>query len=167
MNKTLRAWRASTVRRWHTNPDLCDTNDTDAGHQGRVALLVLSLFPQASRTLLCHAITHDQGEVAVGDISYDAKRRVPDVAHMCAVVEAQELANQGFMFPNLTETEHRMLKLCDHLDAWLWMQRHARYLSRREDWTAQRKHMREEALWLGVGQEVRELMLAEEQRVPV
>ena len=132
MSKTLRAWRASFTRRWHTNPDLCDTLDYDAGHQGRVALLVLSLFPDASRTLLCHAITHDQGEAAVGDISYDAKKLYPELAEMAANCEALELVKQGFViYPNLTEREKRMLKLCDHLDAWLWMMRHARHLAKR------------------------------------
>jgi hypothetical protein len=166
MNKTHRAWRASFTRRWHTNPDLCDTLDYDCGHQGRVALLILSLFPQASRTLLCHAITHDQGEAAVGDISYEVKKRHPEIHGMSDVIEGRERKEQGFWFPNLTETEVRILKLCDHLDAWLWMQRHARHLSRREDWTAQRKHMREEALWLGVGPEVNGLVWSEEARVP-
>ncbi len=167
MNKTLRAWRASFTRRWHTNPDLCDTHDTDAGHQGRVALLVLSLFPQASRALICHAITHDQGEAAVGDISWDAKRANVDVAQACLQIEAAEIKAQGLSFPNLTETERRILKLCDHLDAWLWMMRHARYLCDRDDWAGQRQHMLAEALWLGVGPEVDALIIAEEQRVPV
>ena len=52
MNPTLRAWLASATRRWHTNPDLCDTHDPVAAHQGRVALLLLSIYPDASRTLL-------------------------------------------------------------------------------------------------------------------
>jgi hypothetical protein len=165
MSKTLRAWRASMTRRWHTNPDLCDTHDTDAGHQGRVALLVLSLFPDASRALLAHAITHDQGEAAVGDISYDAKRRFRAVAEMCAEAEAAEIEAQGFRLPNLTERETRMLKLCDHLDAWLWMMRHARHLAGRDDWIDQRRHMRDEAVMLGAGQEVWGLIDAEENRV--
>lgn len=165
MSKTLRAWRASTVRRWHTNPDLVDTNDTDAGHQGRVALLVLSLFPDASRTLLCHAITHDQGEVAVGDISRPAKRNFPVLAEIAAAEEAREIKEQGFSFPDLSEREARILKLCDLLDAWLWMQRHARHLAKRADWQAQQKMFVAEAISLGSGPEVRALVSAEEGRV--
>ena len=162
MSKTLRAWRASTVRRWHTNPDLVDTNDSDAGHQGRVALLVLSLFPEASRALLCHAITHDQGEAAVGDISYDAKRRNPELHGMLDVLEGRERREQGFDFANLTDKDHRILKLCDHLDAWLWMMRHARHLAKRADWSAQLKSIVAEAISLGSGPEVRALVSAEE-----
>lgn len=167
MSKTHRAWRASFTRRWHTNPDLCDTLDYDCGHQGRVALLVLSLFPEASRTLLCHAVTHDQGEAAVGDVSYDAKKAHPELHGIVDVIEGRERRAQGFGFPNLTDREYRALKLCDHLDAWLWMMRHARHLFNRDDWKEQRKHMHAEALWLGVGPEVTALIADETVRVPV
>lgn len=165
MSKTLRAWRASFTRRWHTSPDLCDTLDYDAGHQGRVALLVLSLFPEASRTLLCHAITHDQGEAAVGDISRPAKRNHPELQGMLDVLEGRERKEQGFDFPILADKEQRILKLCDLLDAWLWMQRHARHLAKSAPWQAQLKHMVAEAISLGSGPEVRALVSAEEGRV--
>ncbi len=165
MSKTLRAWRASHVRRWHTNADLCDTHDTDAGHQGRVALLVLSLFPDASRMLLCHAITHDQGEVAVGDIPYDAKQKEPGLAALAAKAEVDEIRAQGFVFATLPDRDRRILKLCDHLDAWLWMMRHARHLAKRADWQAQQKMFVAEAISLGSGPEVRALVSAEEGRV--
>ena len=36
-------FRASFVRRWHTNPDLAQTVDTLAGHGGRVARIILKL----------------------------------------------------------------------------------------------------------------------------
>ncbi len=167
MSKAHRAWRASFVRRWHQNPDLCDTLDYDCGHQGRVALLVLSLFPNASRDLLAHAITHDQGEAAVGDISWDAKRRSPTLAETARDIETLEIREQGFDLPVLTEQEQRMLKLCDHLDAWLWMMRHARHLAVRGDWVRQREEMLTEANGLGVRSEVFELLDAEKKRVPV
>lgn len=165
MSKTLRAWRASFTRRWHTNPDLCDTLDYDCAHQGRVALLVLSLFPDASRNLLAHAITHDQGEAGIGDISYDAKRRVPTLAEIAAEEEAREIKEQGFALSALGDKEKRILKLCDHLDAWLWMMRHARHLAKRLDWAAQLKMIVAEAISLGAGPEVRALVAAEEGRV--
>ena len=165
MSNAHRAWRASFTRRWHTNPDLCDTLDYDCGHQGRVALLILSIFPDASRTLLAHAITHDQGEAAVGDISYDAKRKHAELAEILDGAEDTEIEAQGFFIAPLTQREHRMLKLCDHLDAWLWMMRHARHLAKREDWIEQKGHMLSEATWLAVWTEVMWLVDAEENRV--
>jgi len=137
MNQTLRAWRASSVRRWHTNPDLCDTHDPIAAHQGRVALLVLSLYPDASRTLLAHAITHDQGEAGSCDCSYGAKAANPVLAGLLHRLEGDEITAQGFNLPNLTPTEEKILKVCDWLDAWLWMMKHTPKLAERNDWMGQ------------------------------
>jgi len=64
---TLNAqFRASFVRRWHTNPDLAHTVDTLAGHGGRVARIILKLWPDASPALLKWALVHDDGESVVG-----------------------------------------------------------------------------------------------------
>ena len=163
-NKTLRAWRASFTRRWHTNPDLCDTVDYDAGHQGRVALLLLSLFPDVSRSLLIEAIIHDQGEVAVGDIAYDVKRTRPLIKAEADLAESTEIAAQGLPLCCLTVREARMLKLCDWLDSWLWMMRHARHLYARADWQDQLARGIRDAEWLGVGPEVQAVVDAEVTR---
>jgi 5'-deoxynucleotidase YfbR-like HD superfamily hydrolase len=137
MSVTYQAWRASFVKRWHSNADLCDTVDYIAGHQGRVAILVLRLFPEASRALLVHAITHDQGEAATGDIPYTAKNAHPELRGMIDVFEGRERTAQGFAFVSLTEADEKALKLCDWLDAWLWMLRHKPKLATRADWAAQ------------------------------
>lgn len=150
MSAAFRAWQAGFVRRWHTNFDLCDTSDCDAGHQGRVAVLVLSLFPAASRELLIHAVTHDQGEVAPGDVSYDAKRANPALAAMAGEMEAAEIARQGLPQPALSPADRQALKLCDWLDAWLWMIRHRHCLAMRADWAAQFSATLEMAEALGV-----------------
>lgn len=158
MSNTLRAWRASFTRRWHTQFDLCDTVDYDAGHQGRVALLILSIFPDCSRVLLAHAITHDQGESAAGDLPYTAKRLDPGLADRAAAIEAEAIRLQGFDLPNLTARETRILKLCDWLDAWLWMMRHAPHLGDRLDWRDQAQRALDNAAWLAVREEVDAIM---------
>ena len=66
-------FRASFVRRWHTNPDLAQTVDTLAGHGGRVARIILKLWPDASAALLQWALVHDDGESVVGDVPAPAK----------------------------------------------------------------------------------------------
>ena len=58
-------FRASFVRRWHTNTDLAQTVDTLAGHGGRVARIILKLWPDASTALLHWALVHDDGESVV------------------------------------------------------------------------------------------------------
>jgi len=150
MSATYRAWQAGFVRRWHTNFDLCDTIDCDAGHQNRVCILILKLFPDASRALLVRAMTHDQGEVATGDVPYDAKRANPALRRMVSDLEDAEIDGQGLPQPDITDTEAQALKLCDWLDAWLWMMRHRPHLSTRADWQAQLTAMIEAASSLGV-----------------
>ncbi len=154
MNATYRAWQAGFVRRWHTNFDLCDTVDSDAGHQGRVGVLTLKLFPNASRALIIAAITHDQGEVGPGDVSYDAKKASPAFCAMSRELEAAELKRQGLTLPDLTLDEVHALKLCDWLDAWLWMMREKPHLALRKDWAGQLAVTVDLAERLGVADEV-------------
>lgn len=165
MNRILRIWRASFTRRWHQNFDLCHTADPVGGHQGRTALLVLGLFPKASRALVVAAVTHDQGEVASGDMSFDAKKRFPDLAETLWMVEGEEIEEQGLAgYDNLQPKEFKALKLCDWLDAWLWMMRHARHLYARSDWQEQLRLCRRSAEDLGVGAEVEAMIDAEVTR---
>jgi hypothetical protein len=164
MNPALRAWLASFTRRWHTNPDLCDTHDPVAGHQGRVALLLLSIYPEASRTLLAHAITHDQGEAGSCDCSYDAKKANPQLAGLLHRLEGDEIAAQGFNLPNLSAREEKVLKLCDWLDSYLWMLKHAPKLRARKDWRAQGDNIVSLAEDLDLGEAVVALLHAAQVR---
>lgn len=150
MNNIIRAWRASHVRRWHSNPDLCGTVDPISGHQQRVALLLLLIYPDCSKALLAAAVTHDQGEAATGDVSYCAKEANPALRAALADAEAQEIDKQGFRIANLTEREARILKVCDWLDAYLWMRMHRVELAHRPDWIRQRDLMVSEAASLGL-----------------
>ena len=58
-------FRASFVRRWHTHPELAQTVDTLAGHGGRVARIILKLWPDASKALLQWALVHEIGRAHV------------------------------------------------------------------------------------------------------
>ena len=100
-------FRASFVRRWHTNPDLAQTVDTLAGHGGRVARIILNLWPDASKALLQWALVHDDGESVVGD--------VPAPAKGATVIHEQERAALDQIWPGLTELrseERRVGKEC-------------------------------------------------------
>lgn len=137
MNRILEAWQSSFTRRWHNNFDLANSQDPISGHQGRVAVLMLQLCPEASRNALIAALTHDLGEGSYGDMAYDLKRAEPDMAKKLSDLEADKLDDLGIGSPPLTQHEESLLKMCDWLDAWLWMMSHARHLHRREDWQAQ------------------------------
>ena len=158
MNTTYRAWRAGFVRRWHTNFDLCDTVDYDAGHQGRVAILLLCFFPGSSRALLIRAVTHDQGEVAAGDVASPAKSANPEFRKFLHDLEGKEILRQLLPQPDLTSEEQTMLSLCDWLDAWLWMMRHKPALALQDDWMKQLHDAAEWAKSLGVRPSFRDLI---------
>jgi hypothetical protein len=131
----LDKWNACAVRRWHTNPHLCDTADRIDGHSTRVALIALALRPSLTREALIYAITHDLGEHAVGDLASPAKRANPEFAK--AAAELESVARYGFGFDHsvhLDPYDLAAIELADRLDAWLWMCRHNPGLRLRADW---------------------------------
>lgn len=136
MTKAFRTWAASMVRRWHSNFDLSDTRDCIGGHSARVALLALQFEPSLSRTAIMHALTHDLGEHVTGDWAYDFKQANPELAARGAAMEEQAIRDLGFGIDSLTTREIKLIKMCDWLDAWLWMMRHKRILNVRADWRA-------------------------------
>ena len=73
-------YNAGAVRRWHTNPHMAHVVDTIDGHSGRVAKMILLLHPAPSMALIRAALTHDDGEYAVGDIPGPAKSALPTEA---------------------------------------------------------------------------------------
>lgn len=116
-----RVFYAGLTTRWHTNPHLAQTCDRLDGHQGRVARLILALFPDASRDLLIAALTHDDGESVTGDIpaTYPKSDR-----HKVAEAFAQrDIWGSGM--PLLSYTDGQRLRLADKLDAYMWAEHHA------------------------------------------
>ena len=138
-------FRASFVRRWNTNPDLAQTVDTLAGHGGRVARIILNLWPDASRALLHWALVHDDGESVVGD--------VPSTAKGATVIHEQERAALDRIWPvlpELTPDEYERLKFADRLDAYMWAKHHAPHTLEGDGWPECRKWLFVQAEALGV-----------------
>lgn len=121
----LAIWRATFTRRWHRHADLADIADPISGHQGRVALLAVVLFPNA-HALHRAAIMHDMGEAVVGDVPNPVKERNPALKAELDRIEAIAMAKMGLPECDLNAHELKMLRLCDKLDAILWA-RHHRY----------------------------------------
>lgn len=122
-------FRASFVRRWHTNTDLAQTVDTLAGHGGRVARIILKLWPDASTALLHWALVHDDGESVVGD--------VPTPAKGATVIHEQERAALDRIWPGLPELtpdEYERLCFADRLDAYMWARHHAPHVLIGDGW---------------------------------
>lgn len=128
-------WEATFTRRWHRHPHLADTGDTIAGHQGRVALLALVLFPSA-HALHRAAILHDMGEAAVGDVPNPVKQANPVLKAELDRIEGAAMAAMGLPAVDLDARERDMLTLCDKLDAALWAHHHRPSLMDEPGWKA-------------------------------
>lgn len=126
MTHTLtRAFLAARTLRWHTNHRMAGTGDYLDGHQGRVARIILALHPDPSADLLRAALTHDDGEHALGDMRGDAKRNLPP--ELRALIDRMEEDARSLIWgpdPDLHLTNARWLEFADQLDAVMWVALH-------------------------------------------
>lgn len=114
----VKAYRSGLVQRYHQNPDLARIGQTNSAHQWGVALFILSLHPNPSANLVAAALTHDVGEIDVGDLSGPFKRREVEFANRHRDIETHARESIiGFLEPELTEDDHRWLDFCDKLEA--------------------------------------------------
>lgn len=166
-------WRlfdAGRVRRWHTNPDLSWTEDYLDGHQGRVARLLLYLHPRPRVALLRAALTHDDGEWAVGDLAQPFKARLrreaPAMLDYVELIEADaadDLWAGAAALPgdpaDARFEDADWLKFCDRLDAWMWAARWAPQAVREHpDWIADRIWLFQTAGALGIADRIGTVM---------
>ena len=116
----VKAYLSGSVRRWHMNPAMAQTAQTDADHQGRCVHLLLVLHPGPSAALIRAVATHDGGELDAGDLSHDFKRDNPRMA--AAHAEFEDRARQVIFGPDpdLTPDERLWVKLIDRLEGACW-----------------------------------------------
>jgi 5'-deoxynucleotidase YfbR-like HD superfamily hydrolase len=118
-------WLSGRVMRWHTNPRMAGTGDRLDGHHARVAQIIIEVMApeQPSASLLIAALTHDAGEMVVGDLPGPYKSNVaPSVAADHALTEAAARDTIAGPYPDLTESEATYLRYADRLDAYLFAQ---------------------------------------------
>ncbi|MBL9047774.1 MAG: hypothetical protein JNK34_10795 [Tabrizicola sp.] len=115
-----RLYLSGSVQRWHMNPAMAWAGQTDADHQGRCVLLLLALHSDPSVALIRAVATHDVGELGAGDLSYDLKRREPDLAARHAAFETAEREALCGPDPELSHVDACWLKLIDRLEATCW-----------------------------------------------
>ena len=152
MIPTPEAWMATFVTRWHAGtsaPWLAHTMDRIGGHGGRMAVLALHFWPDASRDLLAACVAHDLGEYVAGDLPWSAKAASHDFAMASSLIEANALEAMGFDM-DISRADLRRLKFLDRLDAYLWAQHHAPQIMSREDWVLAGKWLVDDAEAVGV-----------------
>ena len=125
-------WSASHVERWHTNPEIT-VRDPLNSHSGRVAVLMLNLWPDIPADAIKAALLHDLGEGMVGDVPASTKTAFTDLARELKVAEKAALEHMGISY-SISHEWHSRLDLCDKLDAILFAALHRPDLMRRDDW---------------------------------
>lgn len=118
--------------RWHTHPRMAGTGDRLDGHHGRVAQIILQFHRNPSVDLLRAALTHDVGEMIVGDIPSGMKRDMPDVAERHARVESVSRDTIAGAFPDLSANDETCLRWADRYDAYLWAQHNGEDMQSKE-----------------------------------
>ncbi|MAO24080.1 MAG: hypothetical protein CMJ25_25295 [Phycisphaerae bacterium] len=147
-------WLSGRVMRWHTNPLMAGTGDRLDGHHARVAQIILEHHPDPSADLLRAALTHDAGEMIVGDLPADLKRERPEIAarHYWEEIAARDrIAGE---FPDLDDDDDAWLRWADRLDAYLWAQHHGMDMTTTEWRLAHEEIARLEAMLSVVDDEV-------------
>lgn len=153
-------WQAGCTHRWHTNSDprLRGSYDRVDGHSARVAILALGLFPDLPRTTLIECLYHDLGENWTGDLPWTLKQENPAIKRAIDSVESWHRGNIGAVGFAIGDEQKRILKMCDWLDAFLWVSQHSPKLLKRADWMDQTRACRQMAESLGVNEEVNRLI---------
>jgi 5'-deoxynucleotidase YfbR-like HD superfamily hydrolase len=145
-------WRAGLVTRWHSNPDMAWTGQSNGEHSYGVAVLALGLFPN-DHELLRAAILHDAPESGVGDLGGKAKRDNPDLKRAYDAVEEKRRVELGIGW----ESSGR-LKLCDRLEAYIYVAHRNPRLLATDDWPMIRKQIEEDARWYRVWDKVKAML---------
>ena len=156
MNQIARVFRAGFVHRWHTNPDLCHTVDRIDAHQGRVARLMLALWPETTAAALHYALTHDDGESVVGDAPATSKGAFDAVM---AEASARRSIWPGLV--DLPAEDLARIKFCDRLDAFMWAKHHAPHTLKADGWPEARQWLQEHASDLRITWQVSAILEAD------
>lgn len=149
-------WKSGCVSRWHSNIDhaLRESGDTVGSHTYRATMLLLMLHPLPSAHLISCMLTHDVAEVFTGDVPGPMKQGY--VKEMFGRYEA-EIAKR-YSLPVPYEKDVSWIKLCDKLDAILWVRERSPYTLYTPDWMDEWAKVLTLADALGVRDKVEELV---------
>lgn len=141
-------WASGFTRRWHMNAAMACFDDYICGHQGRCALLVISIYPDHTIELLRAAVTHDAGESRVGDLSRPFKECGGDLVALHAALEYRVLAAMGFA-EDLSRLDALRMQFVDYLDAFLFVQLRHPAEAKRNGWPEAHDWLLDQSEYLG------------------
>ena len=153
--KIKEVYESGMVRRWHQHPKMQLFNQNNASHQWNAAMLLFGLHPDPSRDLVFHVLTHDCGELKVGDLSRTSKDANPSMAASHAAWEnEQRIEMLGSGEVSLTDEDGDWLYLVDKLESVLHVLVYHRSLLKSPTWREQVSEIRDAAGRLDVLTEV-------------
>lgn len=120
-NPIIEAYRSGRVIRYHCNPDMSEWPQQNSNHQWGCAVLLLMLYPEASKELLAQTLMHDAEELVGGDLHHDFKRKHPEFAAEHVRICQEGLRELGIPQWSLTPEEQRWLKFVDRLESLFYM----------------------------------------------
>jgi 5'-deoxynucleotidase YfbR-like HD superfamily hydrolase len=77
---------------------------------------LLRMYPEASKTLIVHAVFHDSGELISGDSPAPLLRADPNVARAFETIQNTFVRAHIGKLPDLTPTEKLLLEIADRLE---------------------------------------------------
>jgi hypothetical protein len=121
--KVLDPRRAGRITRYHTWPRI--QQQSNGEHSWQLQRILLAIWPDVPREILVHAITHDIGEIATGDLPFPAKARDPELKKK--IDEAERSAHLRMCLPwtlpgpsKLSEEETATFKYAEFIEMWEW-----------------------------------------------
>jgi 5'-deoxynucleotidase len=153
-------YAAGKVRRWHANPALADTAQTNADHQGACVRLLLMLHPAPTVALIRAVAHHDDGERWVGDVPYPFKRayQIAALHHATAEAIARQQAHDRDPVGEIAGNDLAWLHLVDRLEAFCHVALTRPHELRHDGWGPASEAVLQAAIDLGVGDRVAQLL---------
>lgn len=108
---------AGKIKRCHTH--IVTQPESVAQHSWGVAMLIMKFNVDASKGLICAALTHDVHEIFTGDVPAHVKWINPDLNTCLENIEAEVEHSLGIEV-DLNPEEQNWLKVCDYIDLLLF-----------------------------------------------
>jgi len=133
--KILETLDSGLVTRWHTSPQMNRTMQNNASHSWGVCIIALGVAPHlVDKDFLVHALLHDCGERKVADVSSSVKNRMPELSAMLKSAEEKAILDLDLELPPLSKDQQTLLKLCDMLEAIIFILNFAIYPDQVDGW---------------------------------
>jgi 5'-deoxynucleotidase YfbR-like HD superfamily hydrolase len=138
--------RSGWVRRWHSDENgMSDCGEENAEHQWTTCMIALRLDPLLSRGAIIYALTHDVGELGVGDLPHGFKRASTDIAESHKKAELRNrlaiLGHPVAVTQTIDRADLDTVKLADQIAAYAVVLRHRPHLAQSSEWRLWRDHL--------------------------